>query len=79
MGDESLRGEVIPGVDTHLDVHVGVVISDTGRLLRTLAVPTDKAGYFKLLSWASSLGAVRRAGHPSSISTRPWLRRGIGS
>jgi transposase len=62
MGDQSLKGEVILGVDTHLDVHVGVVISDSGRLLGTLAVPTDKAGYFKLLSWASSLGSVRRAG-----------------
>ena len=28
--------EVILGVDTHLDVHVGAVISQTGKLLGTL-------------------------------------------
>ena len=31
-------GEVILGVDTHLDVHVGVVIDAVGRLQGTLAV-----------------------------------------
>jgi len=62
MGDQSLRSEVILGVDTHLEVHVGVVISNTGKLLGTLAVPTDKTGYFKLLSWAGSLGSLCRAG-----------------
>jgi transposase len=30
--------EVILGVDTHLDVHVGAVISQTGKLLGTLSV-----------------------------------------
>jgi transposase len=39
------QNEVILGVDTHLDTHVGAVISDTGRLLGTLSVTTDTAGF----------------------------------
>ncbi|MCW3481668.1 transposase [Neisseriaceae bacterium JH1-16] len=56
------HGGVILGVDTHLDVHVGAVISATGKLLRTLSVATNEAGYLKLLAWAGSLGPVRYAG-----------------
>ena len=62
MGDQSIQSEVILGVDTHLDTHVGAVISDTGKLLGTLAVPTDAAAYLKLVPWANSLGRLRRAG-----------------
>jgi len=54
--------EIILGVDTHLDTHVGAVISATGRLLGTLAVPTETSGYIKLLSWARAFGQLRRAG-----------------
>ena len=62
MGDQPIQSEVILGVDTHLDTHVGAVISETGNLLGTLAVSTDSAGYLKLLTWAKSLGRLRRAG-----------------
>jgi transposase len=54
--------EVILGVDTHLDTHVGAVINDIGQLLGTKSVSTDTAGYLDLLTWAKSLGSVRRAG-----------------
>lgn len=54
--------EVILGVDTHLDAHVGAVISVTGKLLATLSVPTDSAGYLKLLTWARSFGRLSRSG-----------------
>ena len=54
--------EVILGVDTHLDMYVGAVISETGKFLGTLSVAVETAGYFKLLSWAKSLGHLRRAG-----------------
>ena len=54
--------EVILGVDTHLDQHVGAVISATGKLLGTLSVSVDTAGYLKLLTWANSFGLLRRAG-----------------
>ncbi|AEA65455.1 IS110 family transposase [Burkholderia gladioli] len=54
--------EVILGVDTHLDTHVGAVVSETGKLLGTLSVSAETAGYLKLLTWANSLGLLRRAG-----------------
>lgn len=56
------QNEVILGVDTHLNTHVGAVISETGKLLGTLSVSADTAGYLKLLTWANSLGHLRRAG-----------------
>ena len=37
--------EVILGVDTHLKMHVGVLISNTGKCLGALSVTTDAAGY----------------------------------
>ncbi len=56
------QDEVILGVDTHLDVHVGAVISITGELLATQAVDTTASGYLQLLNWARSLGTLHRAG-----------------
>ena len=53
---------VILGVDTHLDVHVGAVISEAGRLLGTRSVSTSTAGYRDLLSWAAAFGAVTSVG-----------------
>src|SRR5712664_1080751 len=56
------QNEVILGVDTHLNMHVGAVINDIGRLLGTRSVSTDTAGYLDLLTWANSFGHVCRAG-----------------
>lgn len=53
------NNEVILGVYTHLDAHVGAVISETGKLLGTLSVSTDTAGYLNLVSWANSFGHLR--------------------
>ena len=54
--------EVILGVDTHLNLHVGALISNSGKCLGTLSVTTDAAGYFKLITWARSFGPLHRAG-----------------
>ncbi len=54
--------EVILGVDTHLDTHVGAVIDQAGKLLATHATPADKTGHREMLRWARSFGSVRRAG-----------------
>jgi transposase len=62
MDNQSIQNEVILGVDTHLDTHVGAVINHAGTLLGTLATPTTTAGYLALLAWARSLGRVQRAG-----------------
>lgn len=56
------QDEVVLGVDTHLDKHVGAVISVSGKLLATQAVETTTSGYLQLLTWARSLGDLRRAG-----------------
>lgn len=63
MDSPLIQNEVILGVDTHLDAHVGVVINHQGKIIGTLtSIPTNKAGYQRLLTWARSLGNVRRAG-----------------
>ena len=81
IGRFALRSALRHGLDatqpvsTHLDTHVGAVISDTGKLLGTLAVPTDAAGYLKLLAWANSLGRLRRAGVEGTGTYRAGLAR----
>ncbi len=58
----ALQQESILGVDTHLDVHVAAVINQSGQLLGTQSVSTNTAGYLQLFQWASSFGALKRAG-----------------
>lgn len=62
MANHLVLHEVILGVDTHLDTHVGAVIDHAGKLLGTHATPANKAGYWALLRWARSFGKVYRAG-----------------
>jgi hypothetical protein len=54
--------EVVLGVDTHLDVHLAVVLDHLGRRLGAFSVPTTKKGYESLLTWAEGFGPVRCAG-----------------
>ena len=49
-------------MDTHADVHVGVVLDHLGRVLGTLDIPTTPAGYRQLLAWARRFGDIGRAG-----------------
>lgn len=60
--DNQLQNEVVLGVDTHLDVNVGAVISHTGKFLGTFAAETSARGHLELVAWARSLGCIRRAG-----------------
>lgn len=62
MDNQTELNEVILGVDTHLDAHVGVVLNHVGKMLGTLVTPTNQAGHIKLLSWARAFGNVQRAG-----------------
>jgi transposase len=48
------QNKVILGVETHLDTHVGAVISETGKLLKTLSVSAETQGYLNLLIWPNS-------------------------
>ena len=62
MHEQAMQREVILGVDTHLDLHVGAVIDGAGKFLGTLATATNAVGYQQLIAWARSLGHLHRAG-----------------
>lgn len=53
---------VIVGVDTHADVHAAAVLSPLGVLLGTRIFPATRAGYARLVEWASSFGVIDRIG-----------------
>ncbi len=62
MNKPPVKHEVILGVDTHLDAHVGVIIDGQGKMLGVLSIETNVNGYRKLLKWVRSFGDVYRAG-----------------
>jgi transposase len=72
MESQSIRNEVILGVDTHLDTHVGAVITSAGKLLGTLITPTTAASYLAMLAWARSLGAY------NALVSKERVRTGQG-
>lgn len=55
-------GEVVGGVDTHLEVHVAAVIDHIGRILGTGSFPATTAGYRQLLAWMRRYGELRQVG-----------------
>lgn len=59
--DHDGADEVVLGVDTHKDVHVAAVLTVLGVLVGSCSFPTTAAGYHRLLAWAQTFGAVRRA------------------
>ena len=82
MDAQTTQSEIILGVDTHLDVHVGVVIDGVGRIKGILSIPTTPSGYEQLLAWAQGFGTLRRAGVEGTSSygsglTRLLQERGI--
>ena len=82
MDAQTTQSEIILGVDTHLDVHVGVVIDGVGRIKGILSIPTTPSGYEQLLAWAQGFGTLHRAGVEGTSSygsglTRLLQERGI--
>lgn len=67
--------EVVLGVDTHLEVHVGVVIDAVGRVKGTISIETTTAGYERLLTWARGFGRLSRAGIEGTGSYGAGLTR----
>ncbi|MEM5425296.1 hypothetical protein VSR73_30095 [Paraburkholderia ferrariae] len=65
--------DVILGVDTHLEVHVGAVISQTGKLLGTLSVSARTSGYWT----CSSRGSNPTPGSVTTIRTPSPSSRSI--
>lgn len=53
---------VIVGVDTHADSHVAVVIDQLGQQQGARSFPATRAGYARLVEWASSFGVIDRVG-----------------
>lgn len=62
MSDLTEEREVVLGVDTHLDVHVAVLIDALGRIVATTSVPTAAVGYEQLIEWVRGFGHFTRAG-----------------
>ena len=62
MTAAEILANVVLGVDTHLDVHVGAVVDSVGRILGVLPVETTRQGYEQLLAWARGHGRPERAG-----------------
>ncbi|MFP5320713.1 MAG: IS110 family transposase [Acidimicrobiia bacterium] len=60
--DHDPAGEVIVGVDTHLDQHTAVAINGLGQVLDTIEIPTTTDGFKTLVAWAVELGRFDRAG-----------------
>jgi transposase len=67
--------EVVLGVDTHLDLHVAVVLDGLGRRLGELAVATTEKGYESLVCWAEGFGPVGCAGVEGTSSYGAGLAR----
>jgi transposase len=76
---EEVVGEVVLGVDTHLDAHVAVALDGLGRRLGELAAPTTKKGYEDLVSWAEGFGPVRCVGVEGTSSYGAGLARHLRS
>ncbi|MCX4625357.1 IS110 family transposase [Streptomyces sp. NBC_01443] len=66
-------------MDTHKDVHVAAVVTVLGALLGTQDFPATAKGYGELLSWASRLGTVQRAGVEGTGSYGAGLARHLAA
>jgi transposase len=53
---------VTVGVDTHRDAHVGVAVDALGRVLGTIEISADAAGYERMEGFANSFGEVSAFG-----------------
>ena len=76
------RVDVVGGVDTHRDTHVGAVVDGAGRLLGSHQFRADTAGYRQLVAWMGSWGRICRVGVEGTGSygaglTRHLIRAGI--
>jgi transposase len=72
--DDTVK-EVVLGVDTHLNVHVAVVVDGLGRHLGESKIPTILKGYGELLRWAQDFGVLRCAGIEGTGSYGAGLAR----
>ncbi len=52
------RGDIVVGVDTHKEQHVGVALDGLGARVGEISIPANAAGYAQLLTWSGTLGDV---------------------
>jgi len=62
MNTNCPQNNLILGVDTHLDLHVAVLINMIGQVISTSEFETHLKGYEKLLRWCQSFGHLTQAG-----------------
>jgi transposase len=62
MDFNDTKNQLILGVDTHLDLHVAVLINTIGQVICTAEFETNSIGYNKLLRWCQSFGNLTKAG-----------------
>ncbi len=72
-------GEVVGGVDTHLDIHVAAVIDHVGRILATESFPATPPGYRRLLAWMRRHGQLRQVGVEGTGAYGAGLGRHLAS
>ncbi len=66
-----LEGEVILGVDTHLDTHAAVLIDPLGRLVAAEAFATTRRGLRALIAWANSAARSARPAWRAPAASAP--------
>jgi transposase len=49
-------------VDTHEQTHVAVALDQLGRRLGELSIPTNPAGYARLVDWVLAYGVIDKVG-----------------
>jgi len=76
---QTTEGGVILGVDTHLDLHVGVALDHLGRRLGEAREPPTANGYEELLIWAEGFGPVGCAGIEGTSSYGAGLARHLAA
>jgi transposase len=62
MNLDDPKSQLILGVDTHLDLHVGVLVNMLGQVICTEEFETSERGYQQLLKWCGSFGQLLKAG-----------------
>ncbi|MCP4412025.1 MAG: IS110 family transposase [Gammaproteobacteria bacterium] len=62
MNFDDPKNQLILGVDTHLDLHVAVLINMIGQVVCTEEFETNIKGYNKLLKWCKSFGELLKSG-----------------
>lgn len=73
------NNQLILGVDTHLDLHVAVLINTIGQVICTAEFETNSTGYDKLLRWCQSFGHLTKAGVEGTGTYGAGLSRFLSS